>query len=101
VAELYGGSLTQFDDSMARAIEDALNEVRAEADFPPLLSPLDKDRAGLPAAVQRDVDERRMLFIAIARGVIRHLQEREQAFKIEINIGPGTITTYPDIQIKP
>jgi len=84
--ELFAGNLTTFEleDSMAREMEDALND---------LIGPL-------PAAPQKMVDDRRALFIAIARGVINHLQDRQDAFVIPYNTGSGTDTTTPDIQVR-
>ncbi len=65
--ELYGGKVDGFADSMAEDMEKALNQVREEQDMVEL--PIgDKDR--------------RMLFIAIARGVINHLEKKQEAFTI-------------------
>ncbi len=68
--ELYGGGVDDgaYADSMAEEMEKALNQVRGEEDLLPL-----------PAG-DRD---RRMLFIAIARGVINHLEKKKQAFTIK------------------
>jgi hypothetical protein len=85
VEELYGGSIDSFADSMAEEIELALNTVRVEEGMPPL--PLgDRDR--------------RILFIAIARGVINHLQKKNGAFEIEYQDDGVTRTTYPTIKVK-
>lgn len=83
--ELYGGKLTTFADSMAEEMEIALNQVRTEAGLDPLPS-------GDP--------DRRMLFIAIARGVINHLQKKKDAFEIEVNGVTFPETVYPDIKVK-
>jgi hypothetical protein len=85
VTELYGGAIDDFDDSMAQEIEQALNDVRAEE--------------GMDALPTGDRD-RRMLFIAIARGVIAHLQSNSQAFEIEYQDDGTTRTTYPTIQVR-
>lgn len=83
--ELYGGSIDDFGDSMAEEIELALNEVRVEEDMDEL--PLgDRDR--------------RILFIAIARGVINHLQKKNEAFEIQYQDDGTTRTTYPTIEVK-
>ena len=83
--QLYGGSIDSFADSMAEEIELALNAVRAEEGMAPL--PLgDRDR--------------RILFIAIARGVINHLQKKNQAFEIQYQDDAVTRTTYPTIKVK-
>jgi hypothetical protein len=82
--ELYAGTLADFDDSMAKEIEDALAE---------LLGPL-------PSAPPKLVADRRALFIAIANGVIRHLKSKQAALEITVNTGTVTITTNPDIQVR-
>lgn len=78
--QLYGGSLTDFADSLAAEIEEALADVRLEAglDVPP------------------DDDDRRMLFIAIARGVVAHLKKKEAAFAIRVE-SPLPRDTHPTI----
>jgi hypothetical protein len=84
--ELYGGTLANFADSMAEEIEKALNEVRVEAGLPDL-PPGDRDR--------------RILFIAIARGVIHHMKKHEAAFQVSVGVsaehGHGASTV---IQVK-
>lgn len=88
MAELYGGSLgdSPLVESMAAEMEAALNQVRGEADLPPL-TPGDRDR--------------RILFIAIARGVINHLKKNETAFQVSVGVsaehGHGASTV---IQVK-
>jgi len=82
--ELYAGKLTDFNDSMAQEIEIALDN---------LIGPL-------PSAPQKLVDDRRALFIAIARGVITHLQKKQDAFEITYQFGAGTDTTTPDIKVR-
>ncbi|MFQ5793432.1 MAG: hypothetical protein ACE5JP_00075 [Candidatus Bipolaricaulia bacterium] len=88
--ELYGGSLNepqgQFENSMAGEIEKALNDLRAKEGMDPI--PLGN----------RD---RRMLFIAIARGVINHLKNNEQAFQIHLEDGTHTHDGHPTIGVKP
>jgi hypothetical protein len=82
--ELYAGTLADFDDSMAKAIEDALDQ---------LLGPL-------PSAPQKLVNDRRALFIAISQGVINHLAAKQAALNIEFNIGPVHIQTHPVIEVR-
>ena len=65
------GTLDKFDGSMAAAIETELNAL-LEAD---LLPPL-------PMGDTPDRRDRRRLFVAIARGVVRHLKENEASFKV-------------------
>lgn len=83
--QLYAGRLTHFDieDSMARSIESALIQ---------LLGPL-------PSSPPQLVSDRRVLFIAIARGVINHLENREAALRIEFDVGPVHVSTHPDIDV--
>ena len=72
---LYGGRLADFDDSMAHEIEAAYNAVLQES-----------GKAPLPAA---GADDRRMLFIAIARGVINHLQKKQAALTVVLPAAPA------------
>jgi hypothetical protein len=80
---LYGGSLDDFAGSMAADIEDALRDVRAEE--------------GLDAP--GDDDNRRILFVAIARGVISHLHANQAAFRIHVE-APLPRDTTPQIQVR-
>jgi hypothetical protein len=80
MAQLHGGSLTDFAGSLAGEIEDALRDVRLEAG----LAPPPED------------DDARMLFIAIGRGVIEHLKANEAAFAIRVD-GPLPDDTHPVI----
>lgn len=82
--ELYAGTLTNFNDSMAKAIEDAMIG---------LLGPL-------PSAPPAVIQDRRVLFVAIAEGVINHLKAKQQAFVITVDIGPGDVEVTPVIQVK-
>lgn len=84
--ELNGGSLGSFADSMADEIEKALNEVRKEAGMDPL-----------PTS---DATDRHMLFVAIARGVIKHLKAKEKAFQIKVDSDAHTHTGSLSIQVK-
>lgn len=83
--ELYGGSIESFANSMAEEMELALNAVREEE--------------GMEALPTGDRD-RRMLFIAIARGVINHMENKNGAFEIEYQDNGTTRTTYPTIKVK-
>ncbi|MGB7539426.1 MAG: hypothetical protein WBM17_12880 [Anaerolineales bacterium] len=89
--QLHAGSFDSgYADSMAEAIEEELNILRGL-----------KGRSALPA---NDVD-RQMLFLAIARGVVKHLKEREEAFQIQFTVDATTpaaitVTTHPTIGIQ-
>ncbi len=73
--QLYGGTISQFADSMAEEIESAYNAVLAENGKQPL-----------PSA---DVEDRRMLFIAISRGVINHLHKKQKAISVKLPTNPS------------
>lgn len=61
-----------FVGSMAEAIEDALDALMQADDLPAL----DKN------ASDQTVRDRRRLFVAIARGVVQHLQQHKAAAKV-------------------
>jgi hypothetical protein len=82
--ELYAGSLADFNDSMAQAIENSLNA---------LIGPL-------PSAPQKLVDDRRALFIAISQGVINYMAAKQAALKIDFDVGPVHVTTNPVLQVR-
>ena len=82
--QLYPGTLTNFNDSMAKSIEDALAG---------LMGPL-------PAAPPAAVKDRRVLFIAIAEGVIRYLKLKEAAFAVTVDVGPTDVHVHPDIKVR-
>lgn len=85
-AELYAGQLATFDleSSMARSIEQAMAT---------LMGPL-------PTAPQELVNDRRRLLLAIARGVIEHLKQQEDAFRIEFDVGVHHVETTPTIEVR-
>ncbi len=72
--KLYGGSLADFDskDNMAKEIEQAFASVRKSAG---ITDPL-------PSGAQ--AKDMRMMFIAIATGVINHLKNNPAAFAVEV-----------------
>jgi hypothetical protein len=75
--------MDDFEASLAAEIEDALHDVRLEEGLDPPI----------------EDDDRRMLFIAIGRGVIAHLQKNQQAFRIHV---ATTLPqdTYPNIDVR-
>jgi hypothetical protein len=83
MAQLYGGSLTDFAGSLADEIEEAFRDVRSEAGLPP--PPQDEDA--------------RMLFIAIGRGVVAHLQKNQDAFAIHVD-PTLPLDTFPRIRAR-
>ncbi len=94
MTELYGGTLDldDFAGSMAEEIEKALDEVRQERGYAALPKP--------PTADKNDLDDRRMLFVAIARGVIRYLATHEDAFEITFDLVDISVTTHVHIKAK-
>jgi hypothetical protein len=83
MAQLYGGSLNDLAKSLAAEIEDALREVRFEAGLDP----------------PPDDEDRRMLFIAIGRGVVAHLKSQQAAFKIHVGTSLP-LDTSPNIEVR-
>lgn len=78
-------STTPFDDSLAKAIEDQLNWLLDNDDIEPL-----------PTDNSRETRDRRRMFVAIARGVIQHLDAN--AASITIDFGGG-VKRSPTFQI--
>lgn len=61
----------RFRNSMAQAIENALNDLR-----------LAEGQDALSTANTTETRDRRMLFVAIAQGVVNHLVENGASFRI-------------------
>jgi hypothetical protein len=82
---------TAFADSMAEEIEEQLNALLA----------LD-GLATLPGdAGDREVRDRRRLFVAIARAVVKHLHEQSTSINVDVPDGVGgTITVHPTFVIE-
>jgi len=77
-----------FVNSMADEMDKALNELMLLDDLPPLKTdPND-----------REVRDRRRLFVAIARGIAIHLRDNEAAFRITLPILGNPVVT-PDIDV--
>ncbi|MGH6843032.1 MAG: hypothetical protein ACREDV_13270 [Methylocella sp.] len=70
--ELKPGSLSSFANSMAAEIENELDTMMINDGLPPMI----RD------ASDQSVRDRRRLFVAIARGVVRHLQDRKAAIQV-------------------
>lgn len=95
--QLHAGTLVDFDtvDNMAKEIETAYDAVRRAA--PPLgggiADPLPSGDSG------RD---RRMLFIAVAAGVINHLKNNPHAFHVTVRNGAAAYTgDVTDLSVLP
>ena len=78
-----------FADSMAADIEAAFNDLLQDAGLPPLADDNSKE--------SRD---RRRLFVAIARGVVRHLVEHQDAFTIHVPHDVDGVTVHPTIAVE-
>ena len=76
---LYGGTLADFDtsDNMAKAIEEAFDCIRKAP------APIG---AGYTADLPKgpNAQDMRLLFIAIARGVIWYLAQHPHAFRVQV-----------------
>jgi hypothetical protein len=71
--ELKAGTLDDFNNSMAAAIESAFERVW-------------NDRMGTPLPDETR-DDRRMMFVAIAQGVIRHLKDNAvQGLNVDVAV---------------
>jgi hypothetical protein len=84
--QLYGGTMDNFAGSMAEEIEKAFTAVRAEE--------------GKDPVPPENRDDLRLLYIAIARGVINHLKASEQAFAVTVN-GTNPASGFPTIGVRP
>jgi hypothetical protein len=65
------GIPSEFANSMAKAMEDALSALLVQ-----------EGRPSLPSENSTETRDRRMLFVAIARGIVEHLTDNESAFTI-------------------
>ncbi|WP_018185014.1 hypothetical protein [Kaistia granuli] len=79
---------TDYVNSMAAAMDAELNALLL-LDGMPGLNVDDNDR---------EVRARRRLFVAIARGVVRHMKEQETAFRITLPL-PGSPVVTPVLQV--
>jgi hypothetical protein len=72
-------------NSMAQAIEDAMNEYHQFLKGQPL-----------PAT---NKTERRMLFVSIARGVLGYLRDHQNVISTQVNLqsGAGTVNLHVDM----
>ncbi len=75
--QLYGGTLGDFDssDNMAKEIETAFAAMRVAAGI----------TQPLPSG--SNAQDMRIMFLAIARGVIQHLANNPSAFQVQVSDG--------------
>ncbi|WP_337875083.1 hypothetical protein [Elioraea sp.] len=83
---LKGGSPDDMADSLALEIEKAMSEFLLADGLP-----------ALPADESDTTRERRRLFAAIGRGVVRHLAARRQAFEIDVDTSANDVFRHPDL----
>lgn len=89
---VVANDFSEFANSMAERIEDELDTLLALDNLPTL--PTDPN--------DREVRDRRRLFVAIARGVVRHLVDHRTEIDIEVPDGLGgghTITVNPTFEV--
>jgi len=105
MSALFGGTLDpehyKFDGSLAQAIEKAFNEVLLERSLTALSTGSDSEVQKLTKEERDDIDNRRMLYVAIARGVIRHLVANPDAFTITLTVGTLSFPASLAIQGEP
>lgn len=83
---LKPGTLDDFGASMAEAIEAQLNDGLLADGLP-----------GLPNDPASDVRDRRRLFVAIARGVVKYLRDNQASIVIHYTDSTVVRTTTPTI----
>jgi hypothetical protein len=81
---LHGGSLSDADgaDTMAAEIRKALVEARAQAGITQ------------PLPTGQNATDMNILFLAIARGVLNHLQKHPHAIRVKVQSGYFSIPGY-------
>lgn len=90
-AALQPGADAAWADTMAAAIDAELNALLAADGLPQL--PTDSQ--------DREVQDRRRLFVAIARGVVRHLHDNAAAFRVTVDAVAGPQSVEPAIGWEP
>jgi hypothetical protein len=80
--KLKAGTLDDFGGSLAELIEQRLDAMLQTDGLP-----------GLPSGPADQVRDRRRLFVAIAQGVVQHLKDNPNAFKLSFTVpGVGTVS---------
>lgn len=86
--------IADFTNSMAARMEEALNALMVADGLPPLKM---NDNS-------KDTRNRRRLFVAIARGIVRHFEENAGAISLTVpDGGGGAMVVHPtfDVEGKP
>jgi hypothetical protein len=86
-SQAHAGTPPEFANSMAQQIEQALNDLLVA-----------EGRNPMSTANSTATRDRRMLFVAIARGVVNHLVDNADAFRIEANDGTPIANRRIDIE---
>lgn len=82
------GTLNDFDNSMAAEIEAQLNHMLTADGLP-----------ALPIDATQETRDRRRLFVAIARGVVKHLKANQASIVIKYQDDGTQRTTSPNLQV--
>ncbi|MGH6965251.1 MAG: hypothetical protein ACREE0_12265 [Phenylobacterium sp.] len=77
---------TPYNGSLAAQIEAELNQLL-----------FDDGMTQLPLDDTQDTRERRRLFVAIARGVVRHLRDNAGSIDVKVNTVP--VTAHPVLHV--
>ena len=83
------GTPAVYANSMAAHIEQAFNALLEEEGLP-----------RMPDDNSKESRDRRRLFVAIARGIVRHLDERRAAITVTVPEEGGTVSPVFDIEGK-
>jgi hypothetical protein len=86
--ELYAGTLSDFNGSMAKDIEDALTKL-----IGPVACSAGKTGERPACALHRDRQRG-------DQSLINHLQKKQAALESEFDVGPIHVTTNPDIKVR-
>ncbi len=90
--QLYGGTLADFDttDNMAKEIENAFAAMRVSAGITQ------------PLPTGANAQDMRIMFLAIARGLIQHLKNNHDALTVRVHRGAAiSVGTVDDVRVFP
>lgn len=78
------GTPSEFAGSMAQAMEQALNELLDQ----------EEGRETVSTENTSETRDRRIMFVAIARGILRHLNDNQAAFDVTRNDGTTPLSEH-------
>jgi len=81
---LKAGTLENISGSMAEVMEQVFRDA-----LPSVVPGADANKGEA---------ERRLIFVAVAQGVVRHLQEHHNAFKVEVELPGGRGTANGEVK---